>query len=68
MFGNNKPVYVRPSKKILVPPEESSRKIPRHDLPENIFEYSDSGDECVRNVNFVEAVDQSASKLQWITI
>ena len=53
IFGNNKPVYVRPSRQILHPPKKEKRQ--RHDLPSNVFEDDDDNpDELATNDNCFE--------------
>lgn len=41
VFGNSKPVYIRPSKKILFQPGEIERKRQRHELPDLFDDNSD---------------------------
>ena len=67
IFGNSKPVYIRPSKKILFQPDEIERNRQQHKLPSNPFDDEDSDEGTLANshidVNPSGFVDMSAGKL-----
>lgn len=65
VFGNNKPVYIRPGKKILFQPAEIARKRQKHDLPSGIFDDNTDDDNFpnwTTDVISSELFDQSRSK------
>ena len=52
VFGNNKLVYVRPSRQVLHSPKKENCQ--RHDLPINVFEDDDDPDKLATNDNCFE--------------